>query len=150
MMDRLTIRTATAADLDSLRDVRARASLSNEGDRETLLANPDTLEFAGEGIPDGHTRAAVIDDEVVGFSTVVVAGDVDDLDDLFVDPDWMRHGVGLALVRDVVDRARARGARYVEVTANPHALAFYAAAGFQPHGEAETRFGRAARLQIVL
>ena len=149
-MEALSIRTAIPTDLDALRDVRARASLSNEGDRETLLAHPDTLEFTGEGIADGRTRAAVIDDRVVGFSTIIEVGDVDDLDDLFVDPDWMRHGVGLALMRDVVDRARARGARYVEVTANSHALAFYAAAGFQPHGHAETRFGSAARLQIVL
>ena len=149
-MDGLSIRTAEATDLDVLRDVFRRASLSNEGDRETLLAHPEVLEFAGEGIAEGRTRVAVIDGRVVGFSTVVELGNVDDLDDLFVDPDWMRHGVGLALMRDVVDRARARGARYVEVTANEHALAFYAAAGFQPHGRADTRFGDAARLQIVL
>ena len=149
-MEELSIRTALPSDVEALRDVRARSSLSNEGDRENILAHPDTLEFAGEGIADGRTRAAVIDDRVVGFSTIVEMGDVDDLDDLFVDPDWMRRGVGLALMRDVVDRARQRGARSVEVTANNHALAFYTAAGFQPHGEAETRFGPAARLQIVL
>jgi len=149
-MDGLSIRTALPNDLDALRDVRARASMSNEGDRENLLAHPELLDFEGEGIADGRTRAALVDDRVIGFSTVVVAGEVDDLDDLFVDPDWMRHGVGLALVRDVVERARARGARYLEVTANPHALEFYAAAGFQPHGDAETLFGRAARLQIAL
>jgi len=149
-MDGLGIRTATASDLSALRDVFRRASLSNGGDRENLLAHPEVLEFAGEGIEEGRTRVAIVDDRVIGFSTVVQLGNVDDLDDLFVDPDWMRHGVGLALMRDVVDRARARGARYVEVTANAHALAFYAAAGFRPHGEADTRFGTAARLQIVL
>ena len=149
-MDGLSIRTAAPSDLDVLRDVRARASLSNEGDREMLLANPDTLEFEGEGIAAGRTRVAVVDDRVVGFSTVIVTNDVDDLDDLFVDPDFMRRGVGLALIDDVIERARARGARYLEVTANDHALAFYAAAGFQPHGRADTRFGTAARLQIVL
>jgi len=149
-MDGLTIRTASASDLDALRDVRARASMSNEGDRENLVAHPELLDFAGEGIADGRTRAAVVDDRVIGFSTVIVTGDVDDLDDLFVDPGWMRHGVGLALMRDVVERARTRGARYVEVTANPHALEFYAAAGFEPHGEADTLFGPAPRLQIVL
>ena len=150
MMDGLSIRTAVRDDVAVLRDVRARASLSNDGDREMLLANPDTLEFEGDGIADGRTRVAVVDGRVVGFSTVVHVDDVDDLDDLFVDPDWMRKGIGLALIGDVVERARARGARYLEVTANDHALAFYAAAGFQPHGRAETRFGSAARLQIVL
>jgi len=149
-MDGLDIRTATASDLSALRDVFRRASLSNDGDRENLLAHPEVLEFAGEGIDEGRTRVATVDDRVIGFSTVVELGNVDDLDDLFVDPDWMRHGVGLALMRDVVERARARGARYIEVTANSHALAFYAAAGFRPHGEADTRFGSAVRLQIVL
>jgi len=150
MTDDLSIRTAVRDDVGVLRDVRARASLSNEGDRENILANPDTLEFEGEGIADGRTRVAVLDGRVVGFSTVVQAEDVDDLDDLFVDPDWMRHGIGLALIGDVIERARARGARYLEVTANDHALAFYTAAGFQPHGRAQTRFGSAARLQMVL
>jgi hypothetical protein len=39
------IRDAVPADMAVLRDVFRRSSLSNEGDRVNLLANPDALEF---------------------------------------------------------------------------------------------------------
>ena len=144
------IRTALDSDLDVLADIFRRASLANDGDRDTLLAHPDALEFAGDGIADGRSRVATFDGVIVGFSTIVDEDAVVDLEDLFVDPDWMRQGIGLELMRDVVARARERGARYVEVTANPHALAFYARAGFVPYSTAETRFGPAERLRIDL
>jgi hypothetical protein len=35
--------------------------------------------------------------------------------------------------------------RRIDVTANEHAAAFYASAGFAPAGTAETEFGRAPR-----
>jgi hypothetical protein len=38
----------------------------------------------------------------------------------------------------------------IEVTANPHAMAFYERAGFVPDGTAETRFGAAPRMRLDL
>jgi len=150
MSEGCMIRPADATEVDVLADIYRRSSLSNDGDRNMLLAHADVLEFAGDGIADGRTRVATVNGTVVGFSTTLDAGGVVDLEDLFVDPAWMRKGIGLALMRDVVERARERGARVIEVTANPHALAFYARAGFVPYGTAETRFGAAERLQIDL
>ena len=144
------IRTAVAADLDALGDVFRRSSLSNDGDRPALLANPEVLEFAGDGVVEGRTRVATVDARIVGFSTIVAVGTVVDVEDLFVDPEWMRQGIGLDLMRDVVAQARQRNADYVEVTANPHALAFYARAGFVRCGSSDTRFGPADRLRIDL
>ena len=88
----------------------------------------------------GHTRVAV-DPEgvVVGFATVVGTGPVRELDDLFVEPDHQRHGVGAALVADAVARARRSGAERIEVTGNPHASRFYTAVGFEPDGEVGDR-----------
>jgi len=144
------IRRAVTAEIADLGDIRRRASLSNDGDRDVLLAHPDALEFPGEGVAEGRTRVATVDGRIVGFSTTLDADGMVELEDLFVDPTWMRRGIGLELVRDVVDGAIDRGARRVEVTANPHAMAFYARAGFLPGGQAQTRFGPAARLRIEL
>ena len=149
-MPECVIRRALTTEIADLGDIRRRASLSNDGDRDVLLAHPDALEFAGEGVADGRTRVATVAGQIVGFSTILDAEDVVELEDLFVDPPWMRKGIGLELVRDVVDRAIDRGARCIEVTANPHAMAFYARAGFLPGGHAQTRFGPAARLRIDL
>ena len=142
------IRDAMPADLAALQDVYRRASLSNEGDRQTLLANPDALEFPGLGGDDRRTRVATADGRIAGFATSVPAGDVIELDDLFVDPSWMRQGAGRALVLDAVAIARELGAGRVEVTANPHALVFYGKAGFIADHEVQTRFGPGLRMHI--
>ncbi len=76
-----------------------------------------------------------------------MAGGTADLEDLFVDPEWMRRGIATALVNRIADVLRARGARCLDVTANPHALGFYRAAGFTGCGVAETNFGTAPRMR---
>jgi len=144
-------RTATPSDLDAIRDVYRRSSLSNERDREVLLAHPDALDFPGDGIDDGRTVVAVHDGRIVGFATLgpVVGGAVE-VDDLFVDPEHQRHGIGRALVTEIAARAHASGGVHVDVTANPDALAFYESVGFVAVGEAETRFGPAPRMRLEI
>ncbi len=69
-MSVVRIRAACASDLPALRDVFRRSSLSNEGDRDLLLARPEVLELTGEGITEGRTQVAVgADDEILGFIT---------------------------------------------------------------------------------
>ena len=144
----VVVRAAEAGDLAALQGVFRRASLSNAGDREVLLAHPEVLVWSGETIAGGRVRAAVEDGTVVGFATTVsIAGGLE-LEDLFVEPDRMRRGVGRRLVRDVLAAARAEGVGHVWVTANPHAMAFYTAVGFVPDGTAPTRFGPAPRLRL--
>jgi GNAT superfamily N-acetyltransferase len=144
------LRDATPADLPALQDVFRRSSLSNDGDRINLLANPEALEFAGDAIGEGRTRVAVADGRVVGFATAIKAGDTFELDDLFVDPDWVRQGIASQLVLDVLASARTQGVQRVEVTANQHALSFYEVVGFVVDGQVETQFGPGLRMHLDL
>jgi GNAT superfamily N-acetyltransferase len=147
----LTIRNAAAADLDALRSVFRRAALTNDADRAALLAEPETLWWSGDSIADGRTRVAVGDDgEIAGFATTEPRDGSWELDDLFVEPRWMRRGVGRLLVEDVLDQARRAGVGRLTVAANPHAMAFYTAAGFVPDGTEQTRFGPVPRLRLDL
>ena len=93
-MYRVVIRDAELADLVVVRDVFRRSSLSNDGDRAQLLVNPELLEWSSPPAGRGRTRVAVVDDVIVGFATTTVGADCLELDDLFVDPESMRHGVG--------------------------------------------------------
>lgn len=146
----MTIRTADPDDLDAVQDVFRRASLSNAGDRDVLLAHPEALVFAGGPLAEGRTRVAVTEDGVVGFATLMAADGVAELEDLFVDPRWRRRGVATRLIEDVVVVARGLGAAAVEVTANDHAAEFYSAVGFVRFDEAATAFGPAPRLRLAL
>jgi GNAT superfamily N-acetyltransferase len=142
------IRLGTPADFAAADSVYGRASLSNAGDRDILDAHPEYLVLRPDGLAEGRTYVAEEDGAVVGFATWAEGDGVMELEDLFVDPDYMRRGIGTALVRQVADAMRARGVQRLEVTANPHAMAFYRAAGFADSGVTETEFGAAARMTL--
>ena len=142
------IRDATPSDVAALGDLYRRSSLSNEGDREALLAHPGSLVFDAAPVREGRTRVATADGRIVGFASTRATASGLELDDLFVDPDWMRRGVATQLVDDVDAVARSRGAARVEVTANDHALAFYLQAGFSPGERIQTQFGAGTRMQL--
>jgi GNAT superfamily N-acetyltransferase len=144
------IRLGTPADLPGAAGVYRRASLSNAGDRDNLLAHPEHLILGPEGLAEGRTYVADEDGSVVGFATWAEADGTIDLEDLFVDPGWRRRGIATALVSRIVEVLRARGVEFLEVTANPHAREFYRAAGFTDCGVAETDFGAAPRMRLAI
>ncbi|MGH3152242.1 MAG: GNAT family N-acetyltransferase [Streptosporangiaceae bacterium] len=149
-MTDFVIRDAVVGDMGALQGVFRRASLSNEGEREVLLAHPEVLELPDQAVTEGRTRAAVAEGGIVGFASWLDAGGAVEVEDMFVDPDWMRHGIGRALMMDLLAMARGRGIRRAEVTGNQHALAFYETVGFTVTGEEQTRFGPALRLALEL
>jgi GNAT superfamily N-acetyltransferase len=144
------IRRGVPADLPAASDIYRSASLFNAGDRDNLLAHPEHLILGPEGLAEGRTYVAEEDGSVVGFATWTEAAGVVELEDLFVDPSWMRRGIATALVSRIADVLRARGVERLEVTANPDALGFYRAAGFTDCGVAETVFGTAPRMVLVI
>jgi predicted N-acetyltransferase YhbS len=146
----IRIRWSTPADLPALTDVFARASLSNKGDRDALLARPDALVLDGDDIAEGLTRVATNSDDIVGFATTAVVDGVPNLQDLFVDPDWMRQGIGRHLVQDAAAVAAERGFEGIAVVANPHAFFFYDALGFVADGEIQTAFGPGQRMHLAV
>ncbi|HEU4840648.1 MAG TPA: GNAT family N-acetyltransferase [Ilumatobacteraceae bacterium] len=147
----LSIRTARVGDHDVLADIFRRASLSNAGDRDNLLAHPELLVFDRAWIEHGRVRVAVVAGRVVGFATTrPVDDDTAELDDLFVDPGRMRRGVARALVSDAVAAARGEGRSRIDVSANVHAGAFYEAVGFVSVGTVDTLFGPTPRMRLDL
>lgn len=143
------IRLGTPADLAAASSVYRRASLSNAGDRDTLLAHPQYLILGAEGLTEGRTHVAEQDGSVIGFATWAEAAGATELEDLFVDPGYRRRGIATALVSRIAEVVRARGAERLEVTANPHALEFYRTVGFTGCGVAATDFGVAHHMVLM-
>ncbi len=72
-------------------------------------------------------------DRVVGLCGLLVDGTDGELEPIVVDPAFRSRGVGRALVQYVVDEARQRGLRYLNVrpvARNAAAISFFAEAGF--------------------
>lgn len=148
----MEIRTGAPTDFVALRRLFRRSSLSVEPYREALLAHPEALELSDSSVAEGRTRVAVAPDgAIVGFITVLsVGGSMLELEDLFVDPDWMRKGVARRLVEDLKTAALRNGIASIEVTANPYAVAFYRSVGFVHMHDTNTKFGPAPRMQLVV
>jgi ribosomal protein S18 acetylase RimI-like enzyme len=144
-----SIRTAGPDDLPPLQMVYQRSSLSNQGDREALLKNPEYLELPGQAVLEGRTRVAEHPNlGIVGFATIDPQADAAELVDLFVDPDYMRQGVARALINDAVARLIDAGIDALEVTANEHALPFYTTMGFEVVGTELTPLGSGLRMRL--
>lgn len=145
------VRDALPGDLSAVRAVYRRSSLSNSNDRAALLAHPDELLWSSDPISGGRTRIATdVTGVVVGFATLLDGEAGLELEDLFVDPDRMRQGIGTLLIEDAAEIAARSGRTWIDVTANPHAAEFYGAVGFTPVGVQKTTFGAAARLRLVV
>jgi len=142
------IRDAESTDMDDLQGVFQRASMSNEHDRGLLREHPEWLILSDLGIVEGRTRVAVDGDgPITGFATHLISDGVAELEDLFVDPPRMREGIAVALVLDICSRLHQRGFETLEVTANPHALAFYEHVGFVEDRMVETAGYPARRMR---
>jgi GNAT superfamily N-acetyltransferase len=145
------IRQAHPAERAALVAIQLRASLIWAEYRADLEANPDAIVLLPDSIEEGRVRVAIVDGEPAGFAEWSVTSDEEwELEGLFVEPAWMRHGIGALLVRDVVRLAREGGARSLAVVGNPNALVFYERAGFVQEGSVPTRFGPGIRMRLTL
>jgi GNAT superfamily N-acetyltransferase len=147
-----SIRDARPEEASALEALHRRSSDVWEEYRAQLAANPDAIEPPHRAIAEGRVRVAVdASGRLLGFSVVLpIRHGRCELDDLFVEPESIRLGVGRLLVDDVVARAAGAGARHVDVIANPNALGFYERLGFETAGHASTRFGDAPRMSLAL
>lgn len=142
MAQHVSIRPARPDDHTILEALQWRASLSNLGDRDALLANPDAIALPIEQIAAGCVFVAARDGVVTGFAAVVPRPDGGaELDALFVEPHLWKQGIGRRLVDHVAEVARVRAASFLHVIGNPHAEGFYLSCGFCVTGTVETRFG---------
>ena len=146
----IDIRDAYTSEVDVLEDVQRRASLVWEEYRDELLAHPEVIDVPLHDIEAGNVRVASGSLRVLGFALLIPgrgAGSAE-LDGLFVDPAFMRRGIGRALVNDAHALARSRGCQRIEVTANPRALEFYVKMGFVDDGIERTRVGPGLRMHV--
>ena len=147
----LLIRRAVTSEQKELEDLQLRASLTNAGDRDALLGHPDAIALPLAQIAAGGVFVAEWNGTIVGFAAVEPREDGDsELDALFVEPSMQRRGIARSLVQYCAEVARTRNSAALCVVGNPHAKDFYTACGFSVIGTAETRFGIALLMRMMV
>ena len=150
-MENFLIRRAVVSEQRELEDLQMRASLTNAGDRDALLAHPDAIELPPEQIAAGSVFVAERNGAIAGFAALLPRADGGaELDALFVEPTMRRCGIGRLLVEHCCEVARLQGSAFLHVIGNPHAQDFYIACGFRLTGTAETRFGSGLLMRKIV
>ncbi len=151
LMQDLVIRRAVTSEQKELEGLQLRASLTNAGDRDALLAHPDAIELPLAQIEAGGAFVAEWNGTIVGFAAVEPRADGEsELDALFVDPNMRRRGIARSLVEHCAEVARTRKSAALCVIGNPHAKDFYTACGFNVIGTSETRFGTGILMRMMV
>jgi GNAT superfamily N-acetyltransferase len=143
------IRSTTEEDWEAVRDVRLRAlgespsSFGSSLAREREHSEAEWRLWSGRG----RTGAGVLFVADAGDGFVGLAGGYPEEDpaavhlvSMWVDPAHRGRGLGRSLVQAVIDWARGRGARVVNLWAtdgNEPAIALYRSCGFRPTGDAQ-------------
>ena len=133
------IRRARPDEAEALSELAIRSKGHWGYDEAFLAACRAELSFSADDLANAPTFVADGPDGVGGFYRLLVRVDgVGELDDLFVDPAFIGHGVGKRLWEHAVAQAAALGCAEMVVQSDPFAEGFYRAMGAERVGELES------------
>jgi len=95
----------------------------------------ETLTITAEFVRDNEVYAAVSGGVPFGFYALAGTGHELELEHLWVTPAWIGSGAGRVLFEHAMVRAASRGAKHVEIEADPNAEGFYLRMGARRIGE---------------
>jgi putative acetyltransferase len=146
------VRRATADDAAAIALVHAAAI---RGLASTHYEPAQISAWSADKQPDRYRRAlaagermfvATVNGSVIGFA----ACQDDEVRAVYVDPRYIRRGIGTRLLATVEDEALARGARVLRLEASLNAVAFYSLRGYKECGRATHPLRGGEHLDCVL
>jgi GNAT superfamily N-acetyltransferase len=135
----ISVRPARVGDHQRLRELTFESKAHWGYDRDFVGRWAEGLTFE-----DGGERwVAELDGGIVAWAALVPPTDgVAVLDDLWVDPTWLGHGLGRRLFQLAAERARELHAERLEWGAEPNAVGFYEKLGGRKIRDHLTEWGR--------
>ncbi|MGM4927383.1 MULTISPECIES: GNAT family N-acetyltransferase [unclassified Tardiphaga] len=121
----LTLRGAHPDEAAALTELCLRSKAVWGYDAAFMAACRDELTLTPETFGSSLLQVAVRDGRVIGMVQVRIAGEVAQLDRLFVEPDQLRSGAGRILLDWAKAAARQVGAVVMIIEADPGAAGFY-------------------------
>ena len=108
------------------------------------------LTFSPEYFESNESWAAVVDEEPVAFYTLLEANEMASMENLWVLPQYMGRGIGRQLFSHAVATARAHGYKFLQLEADPNAVAFYERMGMYKVGERHTEVDGQPRVLPIM
>ena len=133
----IKIRKARPEDVAALTELSIRSKRSNGYDEAFMAACREELIVTEDHLADGEYWVA--ESGVVCGCACLTAdpnGRSGEIHTFFIDPDWQRRGIGRLLWRKLAERAKEAGLARLYLDADPFAVPFYEALGFEVTGEA--------------
>lgn len=93
---------------------------------------PAELEWDGKDDACRHALALSLNGDAIGCGRMQPNGHIGRVAVL---PQWRKQKVGTAIIESLLDEARSRGYKQVDVDAQIHAIPFYQQFGFVEHGK---------------
>lgn len=130
----VVLRPATIADLAPLSELAFRSKGHWGYDDEFLAACRSELTLTKERLVSEQIVVADVDGDRMGFFALALCPPRSELVDLFVEPAAIGTGVGRILWDEMLERAAAGRAAWVEIEADPNATDWYIRRGAQHIG----------------
>lgn len=135
MRQEVVLRPPVEAELPAASALCLRSKALWGYDRDFIESCRDELTLEPKDLVETKVALAFRSDDMIGVAQLSVEVDRAELDKLFVDPEWIGHGIGRILFDWSVETAREHGAGTMLVTADPDAVPFYEKMGFERIGE---------------
>jgi len=132
---RIEIRRAHPEEADTLTEIAHAAKRHWKYPESWIQQWQTDLTISDEFIRTHEVFAAIINGAVAGCCALVMTDSLAEIEHMWIKPQQMGSGVGRALFEHVRVRAVERGAKAIELSADPYAEGFYARMGAKRIGE---------------
>ena len=131
----IEIRRATPEDADTLTQIAHAAKRHWKYPENWIEQWQPDLTLTPDFIKTNEIFVAGINGEIVGCCALVMSGSLAEIEHMWIRPEHMGSGVGRALFEHARSRAWERGAKALELSADPNAEGFYQRMGAERIGE---------------
>ncbi len=146
----MIIRKARPEEAEALTQLALRSKRSWGYDDAFMAAIMDDMIVRPLYLKDEHGIVAQAGTDVAGYAILRLDDDEAYLRDLFVEPAFMRIGVGAALFHHMISFARAQEAKRSWLHSDPHSIGFYKRYGLRVIGEEPSTVVPKRKIPVML
>lgn len=139
--DNFTIRKASLDEGKYLSELTLRSKAHWGFSQEFLNKCRPHLVIDKKYISEWTVRVLEADEELIGYFSLKTIGGENRLDNLWLEPKFIRKGFGSILLRDAIKAARKLDWSSFRMAVDEHALKFYEKKGAKVIGQVQSRLG---------